>query len=90
MGYSLHWVDERFGNALLLTAECEMEGKALLAGPAVRVLDNTEVGMVGVLVVYRGDVELPTRHHEQVQVWISQVIGRMLKSIPIMKTAKGF
>ena len=38
-----------------------MEGKALLAGPAVRVLDNTEVGVVGVLVVHGGDGQFPTK-----------------------------
>lgn len=38
-----------------------MKGKALLTDPRVGVLDNAEVGVVGVLVVHGGDVQFPTR-----------------------------
>ena len=50
------------------TAECEVEGKTLLAEAGVEMLNYAEVGVVGVVVVHGSDVQLPARNHHQVQV----------------------
>ena len=53
------------------TSECEVEGEALLAEAGVAVLHDAEVGVVRVLVVHGGDVQLPAHHH-QLQVCTAQ------------------
>ena len=54
-----------------------MKGKALLTDPRVGVLDNAEVGVVGVLVVHGGDVQFPTRDHYQIKVWKIETVGKV-------------
>ena len=44
---------------------------------SVGVLDNAEVGVVGVLVVHGGDVQFPTRDHYQIKVWKIETVGKV-------------
>ena len=54
-----------------------MKGKALLTDTRVGMLDNAEVGVVGVLVVHGGDVQFPTRDQYQIKVWKIETVGKV-------------
>ena len=54
-----------------------MKGKALLTDTRVGMLENAEVGVVGVLVVHGGDVQFPTRDQYQIKVWKIETVGKV-------------